>query len=327
MPRIVSFLPSATEIAYALGAGADLVGRSHECDFPDAAKSLPIVSKPALPIEEMTQQEIDAAVASHLASGRSLYEVDEKLLRELRPDVVFTQDLCQVCAPSGTELTKALKALPTNPQVVYLTPRNIAEIEDNIREVGRLAERIDEADALIERNDQRIRSVADAVRGAPLRRVSFLEWTDPPFSPGHWVPEMIALAGGEDINGRSGADSVRLSWDDVVATSPEIVIVAPCGYGLDQAAEAAKRIPSVPGARIFAVDANAYFARPGPRVAEGIELLAHIFHPDRFSWSHESTPFSELLYSVDHVEDRQIHGHNHSTHHDAEEDNHYRLEK
>lgn len=294
MPRIVSFLPSATEIAYTLGAGADLVGRSHECDFPAEVKALPIVSRPALPIGEMTQREIDTAVASHLASGRSLYEVDEKLLRELNPDVVFTQDLCQVCAPSGTELMQALKSLPTNPEVLYLTPRNLAEIEDNIREVGRVSGRINEAHALIERNHQRIRDVVGAVRGAPVRRVAFLEWTDPPFSPGHWVPEMIALAGGEDPHGRSGADSVRLKWDDVVAASPEIVIVAPCGYGLTQGIEAARKIPSFPGARTYAVDANAYFARPGPRVAEGIELLASIFHPDRFKWPHETTPFIEL---------------------------------
>jgi iron complex transport system substrate-binding protein len=298
MPRIVSFLPSATEIAYTLGAGTDLVGRSHECDFPAEVKALPIVSKPALPIGEMTQQEIDTAVASHLASGRSLYEVDEKLLRDLRPDVVFTQDLCQVCAPSGTELTQALKSLPTNPEVIYLTPRNLAEIEDNIREVGRVTGRISEADALIERNHQRIHDVVEAVRGAPITRVAFLEWTDPPFSPGHWVPEMIALAGGEDPNGRPGADSVRLTWDDVVEASPDIVIVAPCGYGLAQAGDAASKLPAIPGARIFAVDANAYFARPGPRVAEGIELLARIFHPDRFEWSHATTPFVELTVEL-----------------------------
>lgn len=298
MPRIVSFLPSATEIAFTLGAGADLVGRSHECDYPVEVKSLPIVSKPALPIGEMSQQEIDSAVASHLASGQSLYHVDEILLRDLQPDVVLTQDLCQVCAPSGNELTQALKTLQSKPEVLYLTPRNLAEIEDNIREVGRVVRRADEADALIERNHQRIRSVAEAVRGAEVTRVAFLEWTDPPFCPGHWVPEMIALAGGSDLNGRSSADSVRLSWEDVVAAAPEIVIVAPCGYGLDQSADAARHIPSIPGARIFAVDANAYFARPGPRVAEGIELLAHIFHPDRFAWPHETIPFIELTAEI-----------------------------
>src|SRR5829696_3146302 len=184
MPRIVSFLPSATEIAYTLGAGADLVGRSHECDFPAEVKALPIVSKPALPIESMSQGEIDAAVAAHLASGRSLYEVDEVLLRELDPEVVFTQDLCQVCAPSGTELSWALKSLPANPEVLWLTPRNLEGIEDNIRDIGRVANRVSEADALLESNRGRIDAVRSAVDGAETRRVVFLEWTDPPYSPG-----------------------------------------------------------------------------------------------------------------------------------------------
>ena len=294
MPRIVSFLPSATEIAYTIGAGGDLVGRSHECDFPPEVKALPIVSKPALPIGEMSQGEIDTAVASQLASGASLYEVDEVLLRDLRPDVVFTQDLCQVCAPSGTELTRALKTLPSNPEVLWLSPRTLAEIEENILDVGRVTKRLSSAEELVEGNRERIAAVREAVRGATPRHVVFLEWTDPPFCPGHWVPEMIEIAGGTDKNGRPGADSVRMTWDSVAAESPELLIVAPCGYGLDQAIEAAERLPLLPGTRVIAVDANAYFARPGPRVAEGIELLAHLFHPDRFDWPHGHRPWSEL---------------------------------
>jgi len=294
MPRIISFLPSATEIAYTIGAGAELVGRSHECDFPPEVTALPVVSKPALPIGEMTQNEIDIAVASHLASGRSLYEVDEVLLRELDPHVVFTQDLCQVCAPSGTELTRALKSLPTNPEVLCLSPRTLAEIEDNIRDVGRVCGRVPEAAALVEQNRGRIDTVRKAVNGATPRRVVFLEWTEPPFCPGHWVPEMIDIAGGVDPNGRTGADSVRLNWGTVARSSPEIVIVAPCGYGLSQASKAAAEIAPVPGARVIAVDANAYFARPGPRVAEGIELLAHLFHPELFKWPHNHRPWAEV---------------------------------
>ena len=296
MPRIVSFLPSATEIAFTIGAGADVVGRSHECDFPPEVKALPIVSKPALPIDEMNQGEIDSAVASQLASGNSLYVVDEVLLRELKPDVVFTQDLCRVCAPSGTELTRALKTLPSNPEVLWLTPRTLAGIEDNIRDVGRVSGRVGEADALVERNRARIADVRDAVKGATPRRVAFLEWTDPPFCPGHWVPEMIEIAGGVDPHGRAGADSVRMTWDSIAESSPEIVIVAPCGYGLAQAIEAARQIPPFPDARIIAVDANAYFARPGPRVAEGIELLAHLLHPDLVKWPHESAPWEEIPF-------------------------------
>ena len=294
MPRIVSFLPAATEIAYALGAGDEIVGRSHECDYPAQVQRLPVVSKPALAIGEMNQVEIDNAVAAQLASGESLYQVDEILLRDLAPDVVFTQDLCQVCAPSGTELTRALRDLPSKPQVLWLTPRTIQEIEQNILEIGRATGRALEAESLIADNRERIENVRRIVSRAPLVRVAFLEWTDPVFCPGHWVPEMIAAAGGADPSGQPGGDSHRITWDSVAAGSPEVVVVAPCGYDLARSREAAESVRRIPGARIVAVDANAYFARPGPRVAEGIEVLAHLFHPEIFPWPHDSQPWSEI---------------------------------
>jgi iron complex transport system substrate-binding protein len=274
MPRIISFLPAATEIVCALGAGEDLLGRSHECDYPARVRALPVVSRPALSLEGMTQAEIDAAVAGRLASGESLYVVDECLLDSLAPDVILTQDLCQVCAPSGNELTRALASIPSRPEVLYLTPRTLAEIDANIVEVGRAIGREAEARALVARNRERI---ARLERPARRRRVMFLEWTDPPYCAGHWVPEMIELAGGEDPLGRSGADSVRVSWEDVRAAEPEIVIVAPCGYGLAEAERLAATLPALPGAQVVPVDANAYFARPGPRYVEGIELLAATF--------------------------------------------------
>jgi iron complex transport system substrate-binding protein len=274
MPRIISFLPAATEIVCALGAGEDLLGRSHECDYPARVRALPVVSRPALSLEAMTQAEIDAAVAGRLASGESLYVVDECLLDSLAPDVILTQDLCQVCAPSGNELTRALASIPSRPEVLYLTPRTLAEIDANIVEVGRAIGREAEARALVARNRERI---ARLERPARRRRVMFLEWTDPPYCAGHWVPEMIELAGGEDPLGRSGADSVRVSWEDVRAAEPEIVIVAPCGYGLAEAERLAATLPALPGAQVVPVDANAYFARPGPRYVEGIELLAATF--------------------------------------------------
>jgi iron complex transport system substrate-binding protein len=294
MPRIVSFLPAATEITYALGAGDDIVGRSHECDYPAQVQRLPVVSRPALAIGEMNQGEIDNAVAAQLASGESLYQVDEILLRELAPDVVFTQDLCQVCAPSGTELTRALRDLPSKPEVLWLTPRTIEEIEQNILDIGRATERALEAESLIADNRERIGKVRDAVADRPVRRVAFLEWTDPVFCAGHWVPEMITIAGGLDPLGKPGGDSQRVTWDSVAAGSPEIIVVAPCGYDLPRAREAAKSIPRIPGARIIAVDANAYFARPGPRVAEGVELLAHLFHPESCPWPHDARPWAEI---------------------------------
>jgi iron complex transport system substrate-binding protein len=276
--RIVSFLPAGTEIVHALGAGAELVGRSHECDYPGYVRALPVVSKPTLVLEGLSQGEIDAAVSERMRSGESLYVVDELLLRELAPDVILTQDLCQVCAPSGNELTRALKSLPSNPTVIYLTPRTLAEIDENIIVVGDAIGRSTEAYELVARNQGQLARIRASTREHARRpRVAFLEWTDPLFCAGHWVPEMIDIAGGDDRLGRPGADSVRISWDDVHRWSPEIVVVAPCGYGLAEAERMALDLPPIPGARVYPVDANAYFARPGPRYVEGVELLARIF--------------------------------------------------
>ncbi len=294
MPRIVSFLPAATEITYALGAGGDLVGRSHECDYPPQVRRLPVVSKPALPLEGLSQKEIDRAVAAHLATGESLYRVDEVLLEELRPDIVFTQDLCQVCAPSGNELSRALSEMSHPPQVLSLTPRSFDEIEENILAIGEATSRGDAARRLVQANRDRVQRVIAAVSAAPRRRTTFLEWTEPLFCGGHWVPEMVASAGGEDPLGQPRADSARITWDDVAASEPEMIVVAPCGYGLKQAIEVASRLPPITDAEVYAVDANAYFARPGPRVAEGVELLAHLFHPDRFTWPHQHRPWSRI---------------------------------
>lgn len=292
--RIVSFLPAGTEIVHALGAGDSLVGRSHECDYPDAVRSLPIVSKPALELDGLSQAEIDAAVSARLRTGESLYQVDERLLRDLRADLILTQDLCQVCAPSGNELTRAIRDLPTKPEVVWLTPRNLAEIESNIRDVGNAIGKSAEAERIIADNCRRIDAVVDAVVGAPKRRVVFLEWIEPFFCGGHWVGEMIELAGGHDPLARIGSDSVRIPWEEVIAANPELLIVSPCGYRLDQAVKLARGVKSVANATTYAVDANAYFARPGPRVAEGIELLAHLFHPNRFPWPHKEQPWQRI---------------------------------
>jgi iron complex transport system substrate-binding protein len=293
--RIVSFLPAGTEIAYALGAGDQLVGRSHECDYPPEVKALPVVSKPALNLDGLAQDAIDAAVAERLRSGESLYQVDELLLRELAPDIVLTQDLCQVCAPSGNELTRALAELPSKPEVLWLTPQNLTDIEENIIAVGMATGRRDVAQQLIDANRRRMSVVAESVAGLPARRVAFLEWTEPLFCAGHWVPQMIEMAGGFDRLGKPGADSERMTWDQVRDANPEMIIVAPCGYGLDQAVELARKIPRVPNASVYAVDANAYFARPGPRVAEGIELLGHLFHPSRCDWPHDHQPWEQVV--------------------------------
>jgi len=294
MTRIVSFLPAGTEIAYALGAGTLLVGRSHECDYPPEVAHLPVVSRPALDLDGLSAGDMDRAVAERLQGGESLYLVDEGLLRALSPDVILTQDLCQVCAPSGNELTRAVRDLPGSPRVVWLSPQTLEGIEESILAVGEATGTSRAAHALIIENRERIERVRNAVAGASIRRVAFLEWLDPIFAAGHWVPEMIGLAGGHDPLGKAGAESLRVTVDAVRTGAPEIVVFAPCGYRLEQAVELGSHLPAFPGATIIAVDANAYFARPGPRVAEGIELLAHLFHPDRFAWPHRSRPWQVL---------------------------------
>jgi iron complex transport system substrate-binding protein len=292
--RIVSMLPAGTEIVHALGAGDQLVGRSHECDYPDSVTALPIVSRPTLELDHAQPDAIDTAVSERMQSGDTLYSIDEVLLRELRPDVILTQNLCRVCAPSGNELSRAVGNFPVRPEILFLTPRTIAEIESNVQDVGRALGRTDAAESLVDENRGRIARVVDAVASAPKRRVAFLEWTDPLFCGGHWVPEMISLAGGEDPLGRPGEDSVRMTWEEVNATDPEVIVVSPCGYRLDQSAKLARDISRPGNARLFAVDANAYFARPGPRIAEGVELLAHLFHPDLVSWRQSERPWLEL---------------------------------
>ena len=286
MPRIVSFLPAGTEMVHALGAGAELVGRSHECDFPASVTTLPVVSRPVLELDDSSPGSIDRAVAQQMENGDTLYRIDENLLRDLRPDVILTQNLCRVCAPSGDELTRAVRKFDLRPEVLFLTPQSLEEIDLNLAEVGRAIGRSDQADALLRSNRERLDRVRAAVAGAPTRRVVFLEWTDPLFCGGHWVPQMISAAGGHDPLGRPGRDSVRMEWHDVINAKPELIIASPCGYNLERAVELARELPRVAGAELYAVDANAYFARPGPRVVEGIELLAHLFHPTRVDWSH-----------------------------------------
>lgn len=281
-------------MVHALGAGAELVGRSHECDYPDSVVELPVVSRPTLDLEGASSDAIDLAVAGSMNSGDTLYRIDEVLLRDLRPDVILTQNLCRVCAPSGDELTRAVRKFDLRPEVLFLTPRSIAEIEENIVAVGGAIGREVEAAALVRSNRERLDRLREAVVGAPIRRVVFLEWTDPLFCGGHWVPEMIMLAGGDDPLGRAGEDSVRMEWDDVVRAEPEMIIVSPCGYGLERSVDLARELPHVKDAAMYAVDANAYFARPGPRVIEGVELLAHLFHPELVTWNHAGRPWERI---------------------------------
>lgn len=302
--RIVSFLPAATEMVFALGLGDSLVGVSHECDFPAAAKIKPVVVKPAMALEKMTLREIDVAVAERIRSGGSLYQVDENLLRELRPDLILTQNLCQVCATSGNDLTSALKLLPHQPDILWMTPHSLAEIFENIRELGRATGRSDTAAAFITGHRERLEKIAARTRNIPHHpRVFCMEWADPVYCAGHWVPEMVELAGGIDRLARKGTDSVRISWEDVLKWSPEILIFSPCGFNLEKALEQVSHLESQPGwaelpavrnGRVYAVDANSYFARPGPRVVDGTELLAHLIHPELFDWNGPEDAFRAI---------------------------------
>ena len=293
--RIVSFLPSATEMACALGLGDRVLGVTHECDYPPEASTKPIVVRGVLPIENMTELEIDTAVTARLRDGLSLYQVDEALLRNIAPDLILTQDLCQVCAPSGNEVSALLKLLPDAPRVLWLTPKSLEQIFDNLRELGQATDRSRQAELLIEAGRARLETIAAATRAISHRpRVFCMEWTSPVYCSGHWVPEMVRIAGGVDDLACEGAYSVRVDWADVVRWAPEVLVIMPCGFDLPTTVQRARDIATYPGwsdipavksGRVFAVSANAYFARPGPRVVDGTELLAHLIHPDRFDWN------------------------------------------
>jgi len=304
--KIVSFLPSATEMACALGLFDQLVGITHECDYPPAIKGKPVVVRNALPIEKMSQAEIDVAVAERMREGRSLYQVDENLLKELAPDLILTQDLCQVCAPSGNEVSRALELLPRKPQILWLTPNSLEQIFANVRDLGEATERAKEAEELIHRARTRLEGIAAITRNLTHRpRVFCMEWLDPVYCSGHWMPEMVRLAGGVDSLSRERSDSVRIPWNKVLEWQPEVLIITPCGFNLEKVIEQSRQLFAYPGwsnlpavrqGRVYAVDANSYFARPGPRVVDGTELLAHLIRPDLFSWNGSASAYERLEF-------------------------------
>ena len=280
-------------MACALGLGDSLVGITHECDYPSEVKSKPIVVRNVLPIERMTQSEIDRAVAERIRSGESLYQIDEQLLRELAPDLILTQNLCQVCAPSGNEVSQVLKALPNTPQILWLTPQSLDEIFDNVRDLGAATNRTAAAETLINDCRDRLRALSELTANVPRPKVFCMEWLDPVYASGHWVPELVKLAGGNDELACERGESVRVSWDEIVAWAPDVLVIMPCGFNLQQTMKQIWSVfgyksspffdlPAVKNGRVYAVDANSYFARPGPRVVEGAELLARLIHPELF---------------------------------------------
>ncbi len=302
--NIVSFLPAATEMTYALGLGVDLRAVSHECDYPVEAKGKPVVVRLALDLAGLSPREIDEQVSRQLHEKGTLYEVDETVLREARPDLLLTQNLCQVCAPSGTEVTRALASLSPRPDVVWMTPRSLDEILGNILDLGAHSGRSEVATGLVVQLRSQMNEVQAQTREVPHRpRVFCMEWADPVFCAGHWVPEMVDAAGGVDGVARRGEESVRIPWEQVVAWAPEVLVIAPCGYHLPRALKEAERLRALPGwdrlpavqnGRVFAVDADAYLSRPGPRVVDGVRLLGHLFHPDRVEWKGRANAFAPV---------------------------------
>lgn len=306
--RIVSFLPSGTELACALGLADQLVGISHECDFPPEICGKPVVVHSTIPVGSMSLGEIDSAVTRRLWSGASLYKVDEQLLGDLSPTHILTQDLCQVCAPAGNEITRALKALPTKPEVIWMSPHSLEDIHNDLRHLARSTRRLKEAERLIAADQERLAALTQTVERACTRpRVFCAEWIDPPYCCGHWVPEMLEIARGTDVLGRKWADSVRVTWEDIVIAEPEVLIVMPCGFDLQGSLAQAERLldlaesttlPAVQSGHIYAVDA-AYFSRPSLRVVEGTELLAHILHPTVCRWTGRSDAFQRISSARD----------------------------
>jgi iron complex transport system substrate-binding protein len=284
VPRIVSLVPHATELLFALGLGDQVIGVTHECDYPEEAAELQPVTRNVLP-DGLSPSEIDRAVRERTERGESIYELDEEIVRELEPDLIVTQALCQVCAVSADDVQALAQTLPGPPQVISLDPRTYGETLGDVRTIAQATGSKDAALDLIARTARRADVVRLAVRGAARPRVVALEWLDPVFVAGHWTPQLVEMAGGEDVLGFAGEPSRVATWEEVAAAQPEIVIVMPCGYdgarALVEAEEFAGRLRSVGADQVVAVNASAYFSRPGPRLVDGLELLAHILHPDR----------------------------------------------
>jgi iron complex transport system substrate-binding protein len=280
--RIASLVPSATELLFALGLGDRVAAVTHECDYPPGAEQLPHLTRSVIP-DGLDAAEIDAAVRERTGRGEALYELDEGTLEELGVDLIVTQAVCEVCAVSFDDVQAVAERLPTRPRVISLDPSTLGEV---LADVPRLAEAagVDEAgDQLAGEAADRIEAVQRAVGDAPRPRVAALEWLDPLYIGGHWVPQMIELAGGEDVLGAPGEKSRTAGWDELEASAPEVIVSMPCGYYAEQAAAETmrqrERLAPL-GARVIAVDAAAYFSRPGPRLVEGIELLGHLLHPE-----------------------------------------------
>ncbi len=278
----MSLLPSTTEIVFALGGGDELSGVTVDCDYPPAVRNRRIVSGSALPAG-LSPAQIDAEVRQRLAAGQDLYHLDEGALADIDPDLILTQDLCEVCAVSTAGVDEALAHLGCGGRVLTIDPGTLQEVIESITVVGEAIGRSSQAADLVVALRDRLAGVARAVAGRPRPRVALLEWIDPPFAAGHWVPDMVGAAGGISVAGASGTRSETTSWGEIESAAPDVIVVAPCGFHLDSAAQQARhlltagRLPR--DAQVWAVDADAAFVRPGPRLVDGVEALAAALHP------------------------------------------------
>jgi iron complex transport system substrate-binding protein len=296
--RIVSLVPHATELLFALGLGPELVAVTHECDYPAQALELPHVTSDRLPAG-LSAGEIDAAVRERTLEGEAIYALDREALERLQPDLIVTQELCPVCAVSYDEVAAIAAELPSQPRVIALDPKTLGETLGDVRTLAQATNRRDRGVELVARAAARVDRVKLAVRSQPRVRVAALEWLDPVYVAGHWTPQMIELAGGEDLLGLPGEHSQVVSWAEVAASEPEVVVAMPCGYDAARSREEAmghaRELGELGARRVVAVDASAYFSRPGPRLIDGLELLAAILHPECFG----ETPGAEQMLTVE----------------------------
>jgi len=290
--RVCSLLPGATEIAFALGLGDDVVGVTHECDYPAEAQQKPVIVRSLIDSHQMTSIEIDRWVSERLRNNQGLYTIDEEGLREAAPDVILTQGLCDVCAIDYNEVVAAGETLPHKPTIVSLTPNCLTDVLDDIARVGEATGQGQKAQTFVRGLEERIAVMRNRAAQSPARpRVACLEWFDPIYFAGHWVPEMIELAGGHDVLGRKGEPSAKIAWAIVVEHAPDVIVLMPCGYdvqrtlneaGVLQGLEGWRELPAVKAGKVYAVNGHAFFSRPGPRLVDGLEILAHIIHPKIF---------------------------------------------
>jgi len=277
--RIASLLPSVTETVAALGLGDRLVARSHECDYPSWVTDLPAVTRGRLPEDALTQAQIDEAVTEAAATGSALYSVDGALLKSLSPDLVITQSLCDVCAVDEGIVSQAIRGMDPPATLLSLSPGRLDEVIDSVRDVAAAAGEPALGEDLRNSLHARLDAVRARVAGRPPVRVAAVEWLDPPWSAGHWVPDQVAAAGGVEVLMGAGERSARITWDDVIAAAPDVVVLMPCGLSLSEVQALVGDLPPLPG-RVAAVDASGLFSRPGPRLVDGVEVLAAMLHPE-----------------------------------------------